>query len=92
MGIRFFMVVEILDGLVQGIMEKFSRMTWEGTSWYTTELWYSDVFPDRQVSMTTRGPLLMNEIIWDKDGRPTIEGGVPSTTQKVAPYYHDWPK
>jgi arabinan endo-1,5-alpha-L-arabinosidase len=54
--------------------------------------WYNDVFPDPQISMTTRRPILMDEIIWDKDGWPTIEDEIPSTTYKVAPYYHDWPK
>jgi arabinan endo-1,5-alpha-L-arabinosidase len=35
----------------------------------------------------TRRPLLMDEIIWDKDGWPTIENGLPSLTSKRAPYF-----
>jgi arabinan endo-1,5-alpha-L-arabinosidase len=34
----------------------------------------------------TRRPLMMDEIIW-VDGWPTIAGGVPSSTQKTAPYF-----
>lgn len=34
----------------------------------------------------TRRPLMMDEIIW-VDGWPTIAGGVPSHTQKSAPYF-----
>ena len=35
----------------------------------------------------TRRPLMMDEIIW-VDNWPTIEGGVPSSTQKRAPYFN----
>ena len=35
----------------------------------------------------TRRPLMMDEVIWGADGWPTIEGGVPSATQKTAPYF-----
>jgi arabinan endo-1,5-alpha-L-arabinosidase len=35
----------------------------------------------------TRRPLLMDELLWDEDGWPYIEGGVPSSTQKPAPYF-----
>ena len=34
----------------------------------------------------TRRPLMLDEIIW-VDGWPTIEGGVPSSTLKRAPYF-----
>jgi arabinan endo-1,5-alpha-L-arabinosidase len=37
--------------------------------------YYNDVFPDRQ-SSATRRPLLMDEIILDKDGWSTIEDEV----------------
>ncbi|MFV0391871.1 MAG: family 43 glycosylhydrolase, partial [Paludibacteraceae bacterium] len=33
----------------------------------------------------TRRPLLMDEVLWGKDGWPYIEGGVPSSTKKTAP-------
>jgi len=35
----------------------------------------------------TRRPLMMDEIIWDADGWPTISGAVPSNTKKAAPYF-----
>ncbi|MDR2804286.1 MAG: family 43 glycosylhydrolase [Dysgonamonadaceae bacterium] len=34
----------------------------------------------------TRRPLMMDEVIW-KDGWPTIENDVPSSTMKTAPYF-----
>lgn len=34
----------------------------------------------------TRRPLMMDEVVW-KDGWPVIEGNVPSSTQKAAPYF-----
>ncbi|MDR1742592.1 MAG: family 43 glycosylhydrolase [Dysgonamonadaceae bacterium] len=38
----------------------------------------------------TRRPLLMDEVLWDAvTGWPYIEGGVPSNTLKVAPYFAD---
>jgi len=30
---------------------------------------------------------MMDEIIWDADGWPTISGAVPSNTKKAAPYF-----
>jgi len=35
----------------------------------------------------TRRPLLMDEVHWGEDGWPYIEGGVPSSTKKTAPYF-----
>lgn len=35
----------------------------------------------------TRRPLLMDEVLWGEDGWPYIEGGVPSSTKKTAPYF-----
>lgn len=35
----------------------------------------------------TRRPLLMDEVLWGDDGWPYIEGGVPSSTKKTAPYF-----
>jgi arabinan endo-1,5-alpha-L-arabinosidase len=35
----------------------------------------------------TRRPLLMDEVHWGEDGWPYIEGGVPSSTRKRAPYF-----
>lgn len=35
----------------------------------------------------TRRPLLMDEIHWGADGWPYIEGGIPSSTRKTAPYF-----
>ena len=35
----------------------------------------------------TRRPLMMDEVLWGEDGWPYIQGGVPSHTQKTAPYF-----
>jgi arabinan endo-1,5-alpha-L-arabinosidase len=35
----------------------------------------------------TRRPLLMDEVHWGDDGWPYIEGGIPSSTRKRAPYF-----
>jgi arabinan endo-1,5-alpha-L-arabinosidase len=35
----------------------------------------------------TRRPLLMDEVLWGEDGWPSINGGVPSSTRKTAPYF-----
>jgi hypothetical protein len=56
---------------------------------YHAIYYYNDVFPARQPSGTVRRPILMDEIIWDKDGWPTIENELPSDTWKVAPYYNN---
>jgi arabinan endo-1,5-alpha-L-arabinosidase len=37
----------------------------------------------------TRRPLLMDEVLWAEDGWPYIEGGVPSSTRKTAPYFEN---
>jgi arabinan endo-1,5-alpha-L-arabinosidase len=37
----------------------------------------------------TRRPLLMDEVIWDEEGWPTIENDMPSVTRKRAPYFKD---
>lgn len=35
----------------------------------------------------TRRPLMIDQINWQEDGWPEIEGGTPSNTQKAAPYF-----
>jgi arabinan endo-1,5-alpha-L-arabinosidase len=44
-------------------------------------------FPDGQPSMMTRRPALMDEVLWDADGWPYIEEGVPSHRYKRAPVF-----